>query len=250
MNRHLGISVDNMDLDFIINNNIHWIQLSSKFSGASDIASLLRLTKKHPIKISYVSPVFHQNDPNMVFFLSPIKRLRDATMEILEVNLRMAKSLPTEHVVVNLAPDPSQEIDKSLIFDTIYDLNDLSHRYDAHIVIQIEDYSLFGDSTRLINIINKTDVRLSLDINRFYRYIFENDMDFEKELQKIIDYVEVINITFDIDYFILQNVLTNMYDKIMDIPIIIRMRSTSKKREIYNNIKNIREDIVKKRAAN
>lgn len=249
MNRHLGISVDNIDLDFIINNNIHWIQLSNRFSGASDITSLLKISKKHPIKISYISPVFHQNDPNMVFFLSPIKRLRDATMEILEVNLKMAKSLPTEHVVVNLAPDSNQHIDKSLVFDTIYDLNDLSHKYDVPIVIQIKDYTLFGDWSRLINIISKTDIRLALDINRFYRYTYKMDMDFEEELNKIVDYVEVINITFDVDYFILQNVLNNMYDKIMNIPVIIKMRNTKKKKEIYNKVKNIREDVMRKKAA-
>lgn len=247
MNRHLGISVDNIDLDFIINNNINWIQLSNQFSDAKDITSLIRLSKNHLIKISYMSPVFNQNDPNMVFYLSPIKRLRNATMEILEVNLKMAKSLPTEHVVVNLAPDLNQNIDKSLIFDTIYDLNDLSHKYDIPIVIQLEDYNLFGDWVRLLDIIDRTKIRIALDINSFYKYIIDMDMDFEEELGRIIDYIEVINITFDVDYFIFQNILSNMYDKIIDIPIIIKMRNTKKKKEIYDRIKNIRKDIVNKK---
>ncbi|MBS4536135.1 hypothetical protein GOQ29_10960 [Clostridium sp. D2Q-14] len=246
MNRHLGISVDNIDLDFIINNNINWIQLSNKFSDAKNITSLFNLSKKHPIKISYISPVFNQNDPNMVFYLSSIKRLRDATMEILEVNLKMAKSLPTEHVVVNLAPDINENIDKSLIFDTIYDLNDLSHKYDIPIVILLEDYNLFGDGFRLIDIISKTSIRIALNINKFYKYIINNGMNFEQELEKIINYIEVINITFDMDYFVFQNILNSMCDKIMDIPIIIRIRNTKKKKEIYDRIKNIRKDIINK----
>lgn len=248
MNKHLGISVDEMDLNFAIQNNISWIQISNKFSGAKDITSLLKMCKERALKISCLFPVFNQNNPNMVFFLSNEKRLRDATMEILELNLKMSKSFPTEHVVVNLKPNLSNDIDLSLLDKTIVDLDNLSIKYQTPILIHIEDYSLFEDEKAIKEMIDSKTVRLSLDINKFYKFTCRKKLKFNEEFKNIIDYIELINITFDIDYLVLQDTLNNMYDKIHEIPIIIKTRNTNKNREILSKIKNIKEVLIEEKA--
>lgn len=248
MNKHLGISIDNMNLDFAVQNNMSWIQISNKFSSAKNITSLLKMCKKTPLKISYMFPVFNQNDPNMVFFLSREKRLRDATMEILELNLKMAKSLPTKHVVVNLLSELTSDIDKSLLEETMFDLEYLACKYDIPILIHMEDYSLFEDAKRIKIIMDNTNIRLSLDINKFHKFTSLQKLKFKDELKSIIDYIELINITFDVDYLILQDTLNEMHDKIHKIPIIIKTRNIKKNREIYNTIKDMNEVMIKEKA--
>ncbi|WP_130805927.1 hypothetical protein [Senegalia massiliensis] len=250
MNRHLGISVDHMDLNFVLQNNINWIQISNKFSSAKDITSLLKICQNHPLKISYMFPVFNQNNPEMIFFLSNEKRLRDATMEILEENLSMAKSLPTEHVVVNLISPLITDIDKSLIDQTIVELEELAYKYEIPILIHLEDYSLFEGSNIIKDIMDSTSLRLSIDINKFYRFSSINKLNFKVELNSIIQYVKLINITFDVDYLILQDTLNYMYDKISRIPIIIKTRNKNQKQQIYHKVKSIREIVVKEKAFN
>jgi hypothetical protein len=97
---------------------------------------------------------------------------------------------------------------------------------------------------------DSTSLRLSIDINKFYRFSSINKLNFKVELNSIIQYVKLINITFDVDYLILQDTLNYMYDKISRIPIIIKTRNKNQKQQIYHKVKSIREIVVKEKAFN
>lgn len=237
MRRHLGLSIDNVGLDFVMKNNIYWLQISNKFSEPSDIASLIRMAKRNPIKISYISPVFYQRDPDKIYFLSSNKRLRKASFDILEINLKMAKSLPTDHIVIKLVSnETNKDIDKGLMLDTIKKLNILSEENDIKILIYMENYELFENSKKLSELLEGTNVKIALDMDGFYNYTKSKKMEYNDELDRIFDYIHILNISLDTEYFVIKNMLETIKNKGLDVPVILKTETNMKDKHIYDKI--------------
>ena len=147
MNSQLGICIHGVGVEYIKENNFKTIQLCHNYSGAGDITSLLRLGRSHPIKVSYHAPVFHQADPTLTYYLNSNFRLREATFEILEINLRMAKSLPTEYVIVHFTSNSMLEENitdseiKHLAKRSAKRINMLSEKYEVPIYLEYTFYN-------------------------------------------------------------------------------------------------------------
>ncbi|RKD32309.1 sugar phosphate isomerase/epimerase family protein [Thermohalobacter berrensis] len=201
MNRQLGISIHNVGIDYIRKNNFSIVQLCHKFSGAKEITSLLKLSKKYPVKVSYHAPVFYQVDPTVTYYLNSNSRLRDATFEILEINLKMAKSLPTDHVVVHFA---SKDIDNkvsdkellNLAKESAKRLDNLSEKYNVPIYLEYVGYNnRFNSPEEWVNLVRDSkNLGLCLDIGHLYISCKMNGMDYFKELEKMLPTIKAMHI--------------------------------------------------------
>ncbi|KNF09687.1 hypothetical protein CLPU_2c01390 [Gottschalkia purinilytica] len=201
MNSQLGICIYNVGTDYITEHKFKRIQLCHKFSNASDITSLLKLNKNYPIRVSYHAPVFHQVDPTLTYYLSKNMRLREATFEILEINLKMATSLPTDYVVVHFTSramdmDISDEELKELAKKSIKRINKLSIAYKLPIYIE---YAVYNDRLRMpqewVDLVKDYDnLGLCLDIGQLYNVCKDCDLDYFKELERLLPFTKAIHI--------------------------------------------------------
>ncbi|EOC99300.1 sugar phosphate isomerase/epimerase family protein [Caldisalinibacter kiritimatiensis] len=201
MNHLLGISIHNVGIDYILNKNFKRVQLCHKFSGAKEITSLLKLSKKRPIKITYHAPVFHQTDPTVTYYLNSNKRLREATFEILEINLDMARSMPTDHFIVHFTSKNSDDkIDDnelySLAEDSAKRLNELSKKYKMPIHLEYAGYNnRFYKPKDWVQLISKYDnLGICLDVGHFYISCQLNNMDYFTELDRMLPVIESMHL--------------------------------------------------------
>lgn len=200
MNSQLGICIHGVGVEYIENKDFKTIQLCHKFSGAGDITSLLKLNKNHPVKVSYHAPVFHQADPTLTYYLNSNFRLREATFEILEINLRMAKSLPTEYVLIHFTSDSMVEENitdseiKHLAKRSAKRINMLSNQYDIPIYLEYTSYNsrfvLPDDFIEAINDYPK--LGLCIDLGHLYTVCEDYGLDYFTEFEKLLPYTKVI----------------------------------------------------------
>jgi sugar phosphate isomerase/epimerase len=201
MNHLLGISIHNVGIDYIVGKNFKRVQLCHKFSGAREITSLIKLSKKHPIKVSYHAPVFYQSDPTVTYYLNSNERLRRATFDILETNLRMAQSLPTDHVIVHFT---SKDIDDKisdkelyrLAEESGYELNHLSKKYNIPIHLEYAGYNnRFNKFEDWIGVVNKYEnLGICLDVGHLYLSCQLNNFDYFTGLYTLLPQVKSVHL--------------------------------------------------------
>lgn len=200
MNSQLGICIHGVGAEYVKENDYKTIHLCHNYSGASDITSLFRLSRSHPIKVSYHAPVFHQADPTLTYYLNSNFRLREATFEILEINLRMAKSLPTEHVIINFTSNSMLEeniTDSEINYlakRSMKRINMLSNQYDVPVYLEYTaSNSRFDLPDDYIDIL-KDYPNLGLCLNLGYLHIAckKYKLDYFTELEKLLPYTKVI----------------------------------------------------------
>lgn len=208
MNSQLGICIHGVGVEYIKNNDFKTVQLCHKFSGAGDITSLIKLSRSHPVKVSYHAPVFHQADPRLTYYLNSNFRLREATFEILEINLRMAKSLPTEYVIIHFtsASMPEENITDSeikyLAKRSAKRINMLSEEYDMPVNLEYTSYnSRFVLPDDFIEVLKDyPNLGLCLDPGHLKMVCRDYGLDYFMELEKLLPYTKVIymwNTTLD-----------------------------------------------------
>ncbi|MTI68264.1 MAG: sugar phosphate isomerase/epimerase, partial [Firmicutes bacterium] len=197
----LGISLHNVGVDYITKYNFKKVQLCHKFSGAKEITSLLKLNKKHPIKVVYHAPVFHQADPTSTYYLNSNSRLRNATFDILEVNLKMAQSLPTDYVIVHFtSKDIDEKIDDKgllkLAKESLERLNDLSEKYNIPIYLEYNGYNdRFYDPDKWIDLIKDlNNLGICLDTGHLSIACKLHDMDYFKTLRKLLPRIKSMHL--------------------------------------------------------
>lgn len=201
MNSQIGICVHGVGTEYVKNCNYTRVQLCHKFSDAGDITDLLRMNKKHPIRISYHAPVFHQVDPTLTYYLSSNFRLREATFEILDINLRMAQSLPTDYVVVHftsnaIADETITDYElKYLAGQSAKRISMLGKQYGLPIYLEYASYnSRFNRSEDFINVIKDYDnLGICLDIGHLYLVCQMYGLNYFDELEKLLPYTKAIH---------------------------------------------------------
>ena len=201
MHNLLGISVHNVGTEYIMKNKFNWVQLCHRFSSSKDIISLLKLSRKQPIKVSFHSPVFYQYDPYINYYLNSNIRLREASFEVLEMNLKMAKGLPTENVILHFA---SKEIDPNingeetleLARESIGRINSLSEEHQLPIYIEYAGYNPYFYKTEMwIDLIKDyKNLGICLDIGHLYLSCKEHELDYYEELKKLLPYTKIIHL--------------------------------------------------------
>ncbi|WP_069650397.1 sugar phosphate isomerase/epimerase family protein [Caloranaerobacter ferrireducens] len=198
MNPQIGISIHNVGIDYVAKHNFKRVQLCHKFSGAKEITALLKFSRKFPLKVTYHAPVFHQSDPTVTYYVSDNKRLRDATFEILKTNLSMAKSLPTSEVVIHFVTSNvgSPDSIKRIAQESALRLSELSKEYDLPIFLEYVGYNdLFYKIEDWIDIIkDHENLGICLDVGHLYLSCQINNMDYFKELEKILPYIRLIHL--------------------------------------------------------
>lgn len=201
MNYRLGISIHNVGIEYVTKRNFKRVQLCHKFSGAREITSLLKLSKKYPIKITYHAPVFHQSDPTVTYYLNSNSRLRKATFDILETNLKMAQSLSTDHVIVHFtSKDIDEKIDDKGLYelanDSMRELNELSKKYDIPIHLEYSGYNnRFYKPKDWVEFISKNEnLGLCLDVGHLFVSCQLHDMDYFKELKNMLPVVKSVHL--------------------------------------------------------
>ncbi len=200
MNSQLGICIHGVGVEYIKKNDFKTVQLCHKFSEAGDITSLLKLSRSHTIKVSYHAPVFHQADPRLTYYLSSNFRLREATFEILEINLRMAKSLPTEYVIIHFTSGSMVEEDitdsevKYLAMKSAKRINMLSKEYNIPVNLEYTSHnSRFVLPDDYIEVVkNYPNLGLCLDPGHLKMVCEEYGLNYFTELEKLLPYVKVI----------------------------------------------------------
>ena len=200
MNSQLGICIHGVGVEYIKNNDFKTVQLCHKYSGAGDITSLLKLSRSHPVKVSYHAPVFHQADPRLTYYLNSNFRLREATFEILEINLRMAKSLPTEYVIVHFTSSSMAEENitdsevKYFAKRSAKRINMLSEEYEMPVNLEYTSYNprfvLPDDFIEVIK--DYPNLGLCLDPGHLKMVCEDHGLDYFTELEKLLPYTNVI----------------------------------------------------------
>ena len=200
MNSQLGICIHGVGAEYIKDNNFKTVQLCHNYSGAEDIISLLKLDRSHPVKVSYHAPVFHQADPTLTYYLNSNFRLREATFEILEINLRMAKSIPTEYVIIHFTSDSMLEENitdseiKHLAKTSAKRINTLSDKYEVPIYLEYTFYNArFDLPDDYVDIVkNYPNLGICLDLGHLHMICKKYDLDYFTELEKLLPYTKVI----------------------------------------------------------
>lgn len=200
MNSQLGICIHGVGAEYVKDSDFRTVQLCHKFSEAGDITSLLKLSRSHPVKVSYHAPVFHQADPKLTYYLNSNFRLREATFEILEINLRMAKSLPTEHLIVHFTSSsmPEENITDSeikyLAKRSAKRINMLSKEYDLPIYLEYTSnnhrFVLPDDFIEVVK--DYKNLGLSIDLGHLDLVCKKYKLDYFTELEKLLPYTKVI----------------------------------------------------------
>ena len=200
MNSQISICIHGVGAEYIKNNEFKTIQLCDRFSEAGDITSVLRLSKSHDIKVSYHAPVFHQTDPTVTYYINSNFRLREATFEILEINLRMAQALPTEYVVLHLAGSEAEEniTDSEIKYQakiSVKRISMLSEQYELPIVIEYtahnKRFNLPDDFIETIK--DYPNIGLCIDLAHLYSTCKTYVLDYFTELEKLLPYTKAIN---------------------------------------------------------
>lgn len=201
MHEQLGISVHNIDLDYINNKNYKRVQICHKFSDASKLNTLVSMIKKNSLKVNYHAAVFHNMNPNITYYLNSNEKLRNATFEILETNLKMAKSLNSENVVVHFA---SSDIDESLsnvdikklARDSASRINDLAKKYDIEIALEYCGYNdRFYKIDEYISLVSEfKNLSICLDLGHLFISCKLHNMSYFMELSKIVPFTKLVHI--------------------------------------------------------
>ena len=200
MNSQLGICIHGVGVEYIKENNFKTIQLCHQYSDAGDITALLRLSRSHNVKVSYHAPVFHQADPRLTYYLNSNFRLREATFEILEINLRMAKSLPTEYVIIHFTSNSMLEEHitdseiKHLAKRSTKRINMLSEQYNMPVNLEYTSYnSRFVLPDDFIDVIKDyPNLGICLDLVHLHMVCRDYNLDYFTELEKLLPYTKVI----------------------------------------------------------
>lgn len=201
MNSNLGISIHSLDLDYVTKNNIKRIQICHKFNETMKLASIIKLVKKYPIKINYHAPVFYSSDPNRTYYLHSNKKLREATFDLLESNLKMAKSINSENVVVHFISDRidndvSEEEIKNIAFESASRLNTLAEKYNIPILLEYAGYNQkFYKIEDWIDVVKHNyNLGICLDIGHLYIASKLYNFDYYEKLKKLSYYTKVAHI--------------------------------------------------------
>lgn len=201
MNSNLGISIHSLDLDYVTKNNIKRIKIGHKFNETMKLASLIKLIRKYPIKINYHAPVFYNSDPSSTYYLHSNKKLREATFDLLESNLKMAKSLHSENVVVHFISnkpdnDVSEEEIKDIAKESANRLNILSEKYDIPILLEYAGYNnKFYKIEDWIDVIkNNYNLGICLDLGHLCIASKLYDFDYMEELKNLSSYTKLVHI--------------------------------------------------------
>ncbi|AFS77300.1 hypothetical protein Curi_c02200 [Gottschalkia acidurici 9a] len=199
MNPQLGICIHGVGVEYIQKHEYKRIQLCHKFSGAGDITSLLRMNKNHPIRVSYHAPVFHQVDPTLTYYLNSNFRLREATFEILEINLKMAQSLPTDYVIIHFTSNSMNEniTDHELRHfanKSAERIDMLSRQYELPIYLEYTSYNnRFDKPEDFVEVVKDYDnLGICLDIGHLYMVCQTYGLDYFTELEKLLPYTKVM----------------------------------------------------------
>lgn len=200
MNSQLGICIHGVGAQYVKDNNFKTVQLCHQYSDASDITALLRLSRSHQVKVSYHAPVFHQADPRLTYYLNSNFRLREATFEILEINLRMAKSLPTEYVIIHFTSNSMLEENitdseiKHLAKRSTKRINMLSEQYNMPVNLEYTSYNAkFTLPDDFIEVIKDyPNLGICLDLVHLHMVCKDNGLDYFTELEKLLPYTKVI----------------------------------------------------------
>lgn len=203
MHPQLGISIHGVGTEYVRKAGFKRVQLCQKFSKSEDVTSLLKLAIEQDIKISYHAPVFHQADPTATYYLSNNERLRDATFEILDINLRMAQCLPADYVVIHFTSKTmlnetyeSKEQVMNLAQESLKRLDELSEKYGVKINLEYASFEEhFSDPKDWLNLIKLSyHVRLCLDLGQLYKDCKNKDYDFYEKLRELLPYTRVVHI--------------------------------------------------------
>lgn len=215
MNSQLGISIHGVDAEYVREKGFQRVQICQKFSKTEDVTSLLRLSREKAIKISFHAPIFHQVDPTSTYYLSRNSRLREATFEILEINMKMAESLPSEYVVIHFTSKTmeneeyeSHEELMKIAKRSVKRLSKLSESYGLKINLE---YESCGDKFRnpedWVELVKDyDDIGICLDIGQLFINCKIEGYDFYEKLEEILPYTNVVHIwnvkdVFDLEKF-------------------------------------------------
>ena len=200
MNPQIAMSIHGVGAEYIKNNNFKTLQLCDRFSEAGDITSVLRLSKSNDIKLSYHAPVFHQTDPTITYYINSNFRLREATFEILEINLKMAQALPTDYVVIHLAGSVAEDniTDAEMQYYaklSVKRINMLSEEYELPIVIEYTAHNTrFDRPDDFIEVIKDyPKISLCIDLAHLSSTCQLYGLDYFTELEKMLPYAKAIN---------------------------------------------------------
>lgn len=200
MNSQLGICIHGVGAEYVKENDYKTIHLCHNYSGASEITSLFKLSRSHPIKVSYHAPVFHQSDPTLTYYLNSNFRLREATFEILEINLRMAKSLPTEYVIIHFTSNSMVEENVTdsevmhLAKRSAKRINMLSEEYDVPIYLEYtSSNSRFDLPDDFIAVLKDyPNLGICLNLGHLHLICKKYKLNYFTELEKLLPYTKVI----------------------------------------------------------
>jgi sugar phosphate isomerase/epimerase len=203
MHPQLGISIHGVGTEYVKKAGFKRVQICQKFSQSQDVTSLLKLAREKNIKISYHAPVFHQADPAATYYLSTNSRLIEATFEILEINMRMAKCLPADYVVIHFTSKTmksesyeSKEQLMDIARESLERLDLLSENYGVNINLEYSSYGeYFNDPSNWIELVRKAKrIGLCLDLGQLYKDCKAKSYDFYEKLEELLPYTRVVHI--------------------------------------------------------
>lgn len=203
MDSQLGVCLKAVDVDCIKRNNIKRIQLCRRFMDKNNVTSVLKLVRDNNLKVSYYAPMFHQVEPDKTYYLSSNFRLREASFEILETNLKVVTTLPGEYVVVNFASDTlyKEELEDVVELEkksklSIKRLTMLSEKYKLQIHVNYNTVvGFFEDPEKWIELVKEQDkIKIDLTLDDFIKYCEKHSKEILLEIDKILPYVESIYI--------------------------------------------------------
>ncbi|OHW61948.1 xylose isomerase-like TIM barrel [Andreesenia angusta] len=203
MHSQLGISIHGVDTEYVRKRGFKRVQICQKFSKTEDVTSLLKLSREKGIKISFHAPIFHQVDHAATYYLSKNFRLREATFEILEINMKMAQCLPSEYVVIHFTSktmkdesyDSYEEMMK-IARRSVKRLGKLAEKYSLKVNIEYASYDeKFRDPDEWIELVkDQSDVGICLDIGQLFTNCKALKLDFHEKLRDILPYTNAVHI--------------------------------------------------------
>lgn len=217
MDSQLGVCLKAVDVDCIKKNNIKRIQLCRRFMDKNNVTSVLKLVRNNNLKVSYYAPMFHQVEPDKTYYLSSNFRLREASFEILETNLKVVSTLPREYVVINFVSDTlsNEELNSVVELDkksklSIKRITMLSEKYDLQIHINYNTtLNFFEKPEKWIELVKDSEsIKIDLTLDDFINYCSKHEKNILLELDKILPYTESIYI------FSLENIEKNVIEEI------------------------------------
>ncbi|MDO5708292.1 MAG: TIM barrel protein [Andreesenia angusta] len=203
MNSQIGISVRDLNPDYIINKGFKRAQICQAVTRSAALLDIIKMTRNNDIKVGYHLPIYHQSNPKDTFYMSKNFRLRNANFEVLEANLNMIRGFNVDYAVIHfLSEQMSTEVYNDL--DEFLDiarkslnrLNILAKEYD--ITINIEYSALFLDYSspkHWIEMISEYEnIGLCLDIGELYFRSKERKRDFYLELEMMLQHINMIHL--------------------------------------------------------